>query len=418
MTQLDAADLLVERCTAAASSTDERTLARAADCLALALVEMKVSAGTPQWRAAAAAIAADPGTGTVTGIRRRAATPGAVVANAFLLHANLADDSYRVAAHPGIAVIPAALATAEEDGGIDGLDFLRAIVAGYEASCLFADAVLPEVAERGWRVTAVIAPVGAAATLAQLHQLEVADAAAAIRLAAAQVGGVLAVVMSDGWQIQPALAAGAGVWAVRAARGGLRGAHNIFEAKHGAFAPLCGQPWRGWPGTGTEQPRVHDVTFKTYGVAMYGQAIFDAFERSQPLVGQIESMRLRLAPFAAGYGDQRREGATGVASVATIAIDAVRAFHTTATAPLSADIDVVGDAAMAPLAAEVSVVMRDGPAFELVGDGDTSSWGAEEVERQCLRRLGPHGAAIHRACRALREGGTLGQVIDAWRRTK
>jgi 2-methylcitrate dehydratase PrpD len=420
MTQLDAAGLLVERSVAAASAADPRTLARAADCLALALVEMKVSARMPQWRDAAAAIAASPGRATVTGLRRRAATPDAVVANAFLLHANLADDSYRVAAHPGIAVIPAALAGAEESGDVEAIDFLRAIVGGYEASCLFAEAILPEVAERGWRVTAVIAPVGAAVTLAQLHQVGSADAAAAVRIGAAQAGGVLAVVVSesDGWRIQPALAVGAGVWAFRAARGGLQGAENIFEAQHGAVTPLTGQPLAAWADSGTARPRIHDVTFKTYAVAMYGQAIFNAFERSQPLVGHIASIRLRLPPFAVAYGDQRRERAAGVASVAAIAIDAVRAFHSTATPPLAADVEVVADATLGPLAADVTVAMRNGPTFELAGDGDTSNWGAAEVERHCLRRLGGHGHAVHHACRALRDGGTLADVINAWRRTK
>src|ERR687895_291 len=63
----------------------------------------------------------------------RAPVPEAVAANAFLIHATLSDDAYRLALHPGLAVVPAALAHAESTGGAGGA-VLRAVGGGGEGA--------------------------------------------------------------------------------------------------------------------------------------------------------------------------------------------------------------------------------------------------------------------------------------------
>ncbi len=119
---------------------------------------MVASARDPRLARIAQVLAGAPGPATVAGAASTAAPHAATTANAFLMHAQLADDAYRLAEHAGLAVLPVALAAAEHDVEIDGAAWLRAVVGGYEAACVLADLLLPDASQRGWRVTAAVAP--------------------------------------------------------------------------------------------------------------------------------------------------------------------------------------------------------------------------------------------------------------------
>jgi 2-methylcitrate dehydratase PrpD len=57
----------------------------------------------------------------------------AAIANGLLAHSDETDDSHAPSqSHPGCAVVPAALAMAEQIGNVDGNRFLRAVVLGYD----------------------------------------------------------------------------------------------------------------------------------------------------------------------------------------------------------------------------------------------------------------------------------------------
>ncbi len=60
---------------------------------------------------------------------RKATRYGAGLANSMLMHTNNQGDSYRMLAHPGACVIPAALTAAELDGR-SGKEFIAGVVAG------------------------------------------------------------------------------------------------------------------------------------------------------------------------------------------------------------------------------------------------------------------------------------------------
>ena len=114
----DAAAALWRRAHALAVSADDALLTRAADCILAALVEAVASARDPRWERGALALAATEGPATVAAGDRRASIADAIAANSFLIHATLSDDAYRLALHPGLAVVPAALAQAEATGAI------------------------------------------------------------------------------------------------------------------------------------------------------------------------------------------------------------------------------------------------------------------------------------------------------------
>jgi 2-methylcitrate dehydratase PrpD len=317
--------------------------------------------------------------------------PDAVAANAFLIHATLSDDAYRLALHPGLAAVPAALAHAEATGAA-GEAVLRAVTGGYEVACRLADALLPQVSERGFRITAAIAPIATAATIALLDDAAAAVAVEALRLACGAAGGPLRTVdaVGEAWSLQPALATGAGIAAVRAAQAGMRGAERIVEAPNGVHGSLCGGSWPGLPDD--DDPRILRVTFKEHPVAMYGQAIFDAVMRAEHLPRGARSVTVRVAPFAADYGRQDSSDAESVGSVAGIARRAIAAVDPDARPAIT----VTADPALGPLDARLEI-----GGHVLVGSGDTSGWGPAEVAAHALRRAGDGAGALVRACQEL-----------------
>ena len=111
----DAAAALWRRAHALAASADDALLTRAADCILAALVEAVASARDPRWERGALALAATDGPATVAAGDRHASVADAVTANSFLIHATLSDDAYRLALHPGLAVVPAALGAGRGD---------------------------------------------------------------------------------------------------------------------------------------------------------------------------------------------------------------------------------------------------------------------------------------------------------------
>lgn len=389
------------------ATTDPAAVDRAAGCLAVALAEIVLSARVPAHRAAAEALAAAPGPCHVGGVDRHADLTGAATANAYLMHARLTDDSFRVAAHPGLAVVPVVLAVVERDGVASGERLLRAVIGGYECACRLAEVLLPDVSRRGWRVTSVVAPLAAAATYALVADMSEDDAVAALALASGTVGGPLGVVSTggDGWRLQPALAVQAGVSAAIAAGAGLRGGDGALAGPSGMYS-LFGT---GRPAGARDRAAIQDVTFKRYPVAMYGQAIFDAL-RGHPALPAAQRVTVRVAPFAADYG--RDAAVDSISSVEGIARAALRAFHP-AVEPEA--VEVVADPALPDLRATVTVTLADGADLTLTGDGDTGAWGPADLRAHCADLLGETGDALARASAALRTPTGPADLVALWR---
>ncbi len=426
----DAARALWNRARDVALTAGEGTLSRAADCVALGVSEMLAAGRDPDARRLAGALAAEPGPAIVAGSPAPAAPAAALAANAFLMHARLADDSYRLAEHPGLAVLPAALAAAEGDPGRAGRAWLGAVAGGYECACALADLLLPEVSERGWRVTAAIAPVATAATVCLLHADAGSEAGSgpqagtgadakakaeagvnAIRIAAACAGGALGVFRGgDAWRLQPALASVQGLLAARAALAGARMPAGALEGPQGMLAALGARPF---DGVGAGAPRIGAVTFKRHPVPMYGQAIFDALARAPavdwPETGWGVHVHVRVPSFAAAYGDQRPGAVTSIEAITRAAL---AARHPRAPDPDS--ITVAGDPDLGMLDAvlELSAPGRQAPQ-RLAGSGDTSDWTAADVAAQCATLAGGDGARVGAAARDALHG-SLEALAAAW----
>ncbi len=225
-----------------------------------------------------------PGThrlATLWGEARRDRRPAdAAMANAVAAHAFELDDFHNAKLHPGAVVIPAALALAEAHDAPGAL-LETAIAAGYEVMIRTGLALDPSVARlRGWHLTGVCGPLGAAAAGAVLLGLDGERCAWALGLAGTQGAGLFAF-NADGTmskRLHPGFAARAGVTAVQLAARGVSGPTQLYEAADGGFlaafsdvthadALTAGLGW-AW--------RLDDTAFKPYSCCGSLHAYIDA----------------------------------------------------------------------------------------------------------------------------------------------
>ncbi len=167
----------------------------------------------------------------------------AALANGACAHALDMDDGHRYAGgHPGAAVIPAAIACAEMCGA-STRELINGIVAGYEVDIRIAMAINPSSLMRGFHITGVVGPFGAAAAAASIMHLSTEETIGALGLAGMQGAGLLAVMHDDeaakAKSLSPARAAEAGLLAAVLAREGARGPAAILEGEDGFLKAMA-----------------------------------------------------------------------------------------------------------------------------------------------------------------------------------
>ena len=159
----------------------------------------------------------------------------AALVNGVAVHAFELDDYHNAKLHCGAAVIPAALAVAERLNS-SGRDLLTAVAVGYEVMIRSSLALNPSAARlRGWHLTGVVGPFGAAAACAVLLKLNAEQTAWALGLAGTQGAGLWAF-NADGTmskRLHPGKAAHSGVLAAELAQLGFSGPTSIYEFEDG-----------------------------------------------------------------------------------------------------------------------------------------------------------------------------------------
>ncbi len=159
----------------------------------------------------------------------------AALVNGTAVHAFELDDYHQAKLHPGAAVIPAAVAMAEKLGA-NGERLVTAIAAGYEVMIRSSLALNPSAARlRGWHLTGVCGPFGAAAACASLLGLDEERTAWALGLAGTQGAGLWAF-NADGAmskRFHAGKAAHSGVLAAELAALGFTGPTQIYEFHDG-----------------------------------------------------------------------------------------------------------------------------------------------------------------------------------------
>jgi 2-methylcitrate dehydratase PrpD len=197
---------------------------------------------------------------------RAATTRTAALVNAAAAHAAEVDDSFRDAMyHPGAATIAAALAAAQEQD-TNSLQFLRAVVLGYEISTRIGVAMGRE-HYKYWHNTGTVGTFGAAVVAAELLQLEEQQFAHALATAATFAAGLQQAFRMDSMSkpFHPGRAAEGGLLAAQLAARGITGSLDIFEGEAGfGRAMSAGVDWSHVGATLGRDFHITRITFKNH----------------------------------------------------------------------------------------------------------------------------------------------------------
>lgn len=179
-----------------------------------------------------------PGSAALWGHDEALHPAGAALVNGTQAHAFELDDYHPGAKlHPGAVVVPAALAAASQEGA-SGVDLLAALVAGYDAMIrvsLAADS--KSVRRRGWHLTGLAGPFGAAVAAGRLYDLSERQMLHALGIAGSQSSGLFAFSEEGAMtkRLHAGRAAESGLLAAELAASGFTGPSRVLEAEDGGF---------------------------------------------------------------------------------------------------------------------------------------------------------------------------------------
>ena len=213
----------------------------------------------------------------------RTSAVNAALANGMFGHADETDDFEPVTkAHPGCAVVPAALAMAEREDR-SGTDLLRAVTLGYDLCCRFLLALGADLVRATHRsAEGVSATFGSAAAAASLARLDERAMRYALSYAAQQVSGVWSW-ERDTEHVEKAfdfagMGARNGVTAAVMVQSGFTGVPDVLDGEHNVLEAFstAPKPEEMVAGLG-RRFFVTDTAIKIFSVGYPIQAPLDAF---------------------------------------------------------------------------------------------------------------------------------------------
>jgi 2-methylcitrate dehydratase PrpD len=210
--------------------------------------------------------------------------------------------------HPGVVIIPAALAIGETEGA-SGKDLIVALAAGYEVAARLSRGFGHISIPRGFRSTPVYGPFGAAAAAGKLLRLSEDKIVLSLGWAANLSSGVLqcALVKSPEMPIQAGIAARNGILAARLGQVGAEVAEVMLEGERGFYFAFCGSAQgteKILPDLGQEYWML-DVIQKRFPIGGALQSsmfsVLQLLQENDVRVENIEKIDLRLNPAFAKY---------------------------------------------------------------------------------------------------------------------
>lgn len=284
------------------SAVQARTCELVLDLLGVA------QAGSRQASSRSAADAAlslgQPGLAYVIGTGQRTSAAWAALANGTAAHAVELDDvTTESSLHPGVAVIPAAVALAQELGS-SSVRLLEAIVAGYEVTMRVGNALNPASAyARGFHPTGVAGVFGAAMAACHLLGLDADRRAMALGIAGTMASGSLEYLADGAWtkRLNAGWAGHAGITAAYLARAGFVGPLSVFEGRLGVLHAYsdAGLPERLLADLGNPL-QVMRVSIKPYACCRYNHGLIDCMLALRPQFAISDVARIRLGVLSGG----------------------------------------------------------------------------------------------------------------------
>ncbi|PUE31652.1 MmgE/PrpD family protein [Limnohabitans sp. Hippo4] len=197
---------------------------------------------------------------------RRATPRTAALINGTAAHTVEVDDIYREAIyHPGAPTIATALAQAQACLA-SGLDFLTAVVAGYEISTRIG-ATLGRAHYHYWHNTGTVGTFGAAAAAASLLRLDSKAYTHALCTAATLASGLQQAFRMDSMSkpLHAGHAAQAGLMAAQMAQAGVTGSLDVIDGEAGLGQAMSNGPeWSQATASLGQRFNITQMTFKNH----------------------------------------------------------------------------------------------------------------------------------------------------------
>jgi 2-methylcitrate dehydratase PrpD len=355
-------------------------------------VTIGAAAESPDFdRSVAAMTALNGASGNATIIGRNATTSSemAAFANALLAHTYDFDDTNVVGFfHPGAAVHPPALATAEALQ-VNGHDLLTALVAGYELSTRVGAALGETAYDRGFHITPVAGIFGGTTAVSLLHGFDAQQMNQALGMSGSQASGSMQYLASGAWnkRFHPAFASRAALNSVALIASGALGATGVFDGPHGLLAGYSANPnvARLTDGLGDEWLTLH-TGVKPYpscrfthgavdaAVALYDRVPADVIadertaievrisERAYAIVGTDEAHKRAPKTVVDGQFSVYFQVAAGL-HVGRVTTADYAALDAAPLAALMGRMQVVADSSIPAIGAEITLTSKDGETF-------------------------------------------------------
>ena len=209
---------------------------------------------------------------------QRATARTAALINGTAAHTVEVDDIFKDAIyHPGAPTIAAALAAAQETSA-SGLDFLKAVIVGYEISTRIGTA-LGRAHYKYWHNTGTVGTFGAAAAAASLYGLSAVPFTHALATSATFAAGLQQAFRMDSMSkpLHAGRAAEAGLAAAQMARAGVTGSLDVLDGEAGlGHAMSNGPQWQSVLATLGEHFNITRMTFKNHACCGHTFAAIDA----------------------------------------------------------------------------------------------------------------------------------------------
>jgi len=314
----------------------------------------------------------------------RTSAINAALAAGMFAHADETDDFEPITkAHPGCAVVPAAMAVAERDNR-SGEELLRGVTLGYDLCCRFLMALGPDHVRSTHRsaegLSSTFGAVGGAASLARLDEMGMRYA---LSYAAQQVSGIWSW-ERDTEHIEKAfdfagMGARNGVTAALMAQAGFTGVPDVLDGEHNALQALSREPRPEEMVAGLgSRFFITETAIKVFSVGYPIQAALDAFlvlRRQHALtLDNVERIVARLPEDGARIVDDRAMPDVNLQYVLACAlIDGTLSFEASHSYERMRDprvlaakkrVELVADRTLmdptAPRSGRVDVTLRDG----------------------------------------------------------
>jgi len=260
--------------------------------------------GAARHPAVDAAVRAVHGLGTGDGVAllgraERLPAVWAALAHGIAAHVEDFDDTHpSTVIHPGAPVVAAGLSAAVL-ADASGVELLAAVTAGAEAALRVGLALMPEGLDRGWHMTGIAGPVGAAVCAGRLLGLDPAQLRSAVGLVAAQSAGVVEALGTMAKPLHPGKAAANGLEAALLAGYGLDGPPAPIEGPSGLVARHAGRVDTGAALDGLGRRwEIEANEIKPYSCGVVSHSIIDvAVALAAEGVAEPAAVRLDVNPF-------------------------------------------------------------------------------------------------------------------------